>query len=217
MNASDGQGETPLFSAVRRGLIHTVAFLLSVPVCNVDARDRRGRSPLMLWRGNDDDDDSIAMAHILIAAGADVDAVDRNGDNVVFFHRCSAPTLRLLLACGANVRLRDVPFLYFDNNSLCGRDESRVLLYAAGALRELCCLEPSAHSLEIGEAKRAIAKERIDLVRQKASMICIGFHEAQLPALLMVAILDCACEPFSNCVPLHIKWRIATTVKHFKR
>lgn len=182
VNASDGQGETPLFCAVRRGLIHTVTYLVSVPGCTVDARDRRGRSPLMMWRGGDDDGvDTTAMARKLIAAGANVDAVDRNGDNVVFFHRYSPPTLRLLLACGANVCPRGIAAVgYFDIDTLRGRDESKFLLCAAGALREQCCLEPSSsYTLEIGEARRAIAKERIDLVRQKAAMICIGIHNAQ--------------------------------------
>jgi hypothetical protein len=65
--------------------------------------------------------------------------------------------------------------------------------------------------------KREIARTRIDLIRRRAADICIALHARDISAHEMMQIVEFACEPFSNCVPLHAKWAIVTTVKHFRK
>jgi hypothetical protein len=86
-------------------------------------------------------------------------------------------------------------------------NEAAALLLAAGAHRKARCdFEPTAD--EIAEARRRIARERVDLIRARAFEVCVALESLELPALLMCEILEFACAPFAACVPFHHKWNI---------
>jgi ankyrin repeat protein len=111
---------------------------------------------------------------------------------------------RSLIAAGADVDARD----------RAGASVLHCNRAAPATIRLLLACGADAGATDSSDV--AIAKERVDLIRVEATMICVALQELQLPALLSLAIVDCACAPFANCVPFHVKWRIATTVKHFK-
>jgi ankyrin repeat protein len=72
-----------------------------------------------------------------------------------------------------------------------------------------------ADALEI--ARRNIAKTQLDFVRQRAMQVCIGLQSRGLDALQLCEILQFACGPMAQFIDFHKWWKIATTVKHFKK
>ena len=66
-------------------------------------------------------------------------------------------------------------------------------------------------------ARRGIAKVRLDLVRHRASQVCIGLQSSRLGALEICEILLHACGPVAPSIAFHQWWSIATTVKHFRK
>jgi hypothetical protein len=70
---------------------------------------------------------------------------------------------------------------------------------------------------QVEVARRDIAKARIDLVRYRALEMCIGLQSLELDALQMCEILQFACGRVAPLIPFHIWWKIATTVKHFRK
>ncbi len=50
------------------------------------------------------------------------------------------------------------------------------------------------------------------MIREPAADALIGLADVDLPALLSVEILD---ELFPNSIPMHKKWDLVTTVKHW--
>ena len=52
------------------------------------------------------------------------------------------------------------------------------------------------------------------VIRPRTTDICIALQGLDLPALLTLAILDALIH---NGVPMHIKWNLITTVKHFHK
>lgn len=73
VNAADEDGETPLHSAIRRNRLAVADFLLQHGA-DTEVRNVRGRTPLLLVARETGD---IEMARLLVAAGADVNAVSR--------------------------------------------------------------------------------------------------------------------------------------------
>lgn len=69
---------------------------------------------------------------------------------------------------------------------------------------------------QVETARREIAALRFDLVRKRATAVCIGLQSLRLNALQLCEILLHACGPVARVVPFHQWWNIATTVKHFK-
>lgn len=151
---------------------------------------------------------SLPTCKLLVEYGADVSAYDMILRATVLDYVCTwAPNsavIAFLIACGA--RLSTV-------------DPLRVLPLATSAL--LAAIYPIANdaksipAADLEGARRQIARSRVDLIRQRATDICVALYSLHLSACEHVAIIEFACEPFSNCVPLHHKWRIATLVKHF--
>jgi ankyrin repeat protein len=80
------------------------------------------------------------------------------------------------------------------------------------AIREGCQL-PTAADMDV--ARRRIAKIRLDLVRQRATEVCIGLQPLNLDALQLCEIAMRACGVFGALIEFHQWWKIATTVKHF--
>ena len=64
-------------------------------------------------------------------------------------------------------------------------------------------------------------KRLLDLIlfrRLSARMleICAALQGLELPALVTCTILDCSWHRLSCLVPMHLKWKLATGVKHFR-
>jgi hypothetical protein len=72
---------------------------------------------------------------------------------------------------------------------------------------------PSAD--KIAEARRLIAKTRLDLVRHRAAEICIGLQSLALDALQLCEIVMQSFGMFGNLIAFHQWWAIAIKVKHF--
>lgn len=62
-------------------------------------------------------------------------------------------------------------------------------------------------------ACRMINRFRIELIRTRATDVCLGLASRDLPVLLSVFILHYACEPYGSCVRYGAKWALALAVK----
>jgi ankyrin repeat protein len=98
VHARDARGTTLLHSAVESGFCESVSLLLSSGA-DVEARNKHGRTPVFFARDN-------RILALLIAAKADVNAVDAKG--LTACHRtCARPRLlSQLIAAGANPLVR---------------------------------------------------------------------------------------------------------------
>jgi ankyrin repeat protein len=139
---------------------------------------------------------------LLLAAGADVTARDREGRTACVLALASAefqplmPFLHAMLAAGADLDAADPN----------GETPRQVLT------RRQIIVDPS----QVEAARREIAKTRLDFVRTRALEVCVGLQPLQLDALQMCEILLFACGPLAPVIAFHHWWKIATTVKHFK-
>jgi hypothetical protein len=163
---------------------------------------------------------SPAIARILIAQlDSDVDAGNPPALTVASLHGYTN-LMRFLVVCGAAVdkemlvRRAGGIVVRCSALNLCKSNEAAALLLAAGAQKQKgeCDFEPTAD--EIAEARRRIARERVDLIRARAFEVCVALESLELPALVMCEILEFACAPFAACVPFHHKWDIVVAVKH---
>ena len=66
-------------------------------------------------------------------------------------------------------------------------------------------------------ARGDIAKVRLDFVRHRAMQVCIGLQSLRLDGLQLCEILQFACGPLARLIRFHQWWKIATTVKHFRK
>lgn len=139
---------------------------------------------------------------LLLAAGADVHAVTRFGTTaaahvssirVAAIRDAVTTTMCALLAAGADI---DAPF----PNDQTTTPRRQLAVHIGDDA--------------IDEARRAVAKLRLDFVRYRALQVCIGLQARALDALTTCEILVHACGPIAPLVPFHTWWAIATTVKH---
>jgi len=103
-----------------------------------------------------------------------------------------------------------------------GDDGSLLVLDAtddngSSARQELARFGRRIDPAEIKVARRDIAKARIDFVRNRALQVCIGLRVLELDALQMCEILQFACGHLAHLIPFHVWWKIAITVKHFRK
>jgi ankyrin repeat protein len=61
-----------------------------------------------------------------------------------------------------------------------------------------------------------IDRFRIELIRERATTVCVATASLGLPALLSALILEYACAPYAACVRFGAKWALVTAVKHFR-
>ena len=59
------------------------------------------------------------------------------------------------------------------------------------------------------------ATTRIGLIRERATEICIGLQDLELPAFVTLQIIDAAVH--ENSIRMWAKWELITAVKHFRR
>ncbi len=58
------------------------------------------------------------------------------------------------------------------------------------------------------------ATKRIGFIRERATEICIGLQDLDLPAFVTLQIVDAAVH--ENSIRMWAKWELITTVKHFR-
>jgi ankyrin repeat protein len=100
-NALDGQGFTPLISAIRYGFVPVAAALLDHPGSDANFADRNGWTPLM-WASWGDNPDLI---NLLLKHGAKLDTTDADGLTAmaVASQNAKIKSAMTLLAAGADV------------------------------------------------------------------------------------------------------------------
>jgi hypothetical protein len=115
----------------------------------------------------------------------------------------------LLLACGADPNVDGCM-------AACSSSTQATLLFAAGAREpENARLKWRRADLSAGipAAERRLMRARLYLIRARATEICFAMQTLQLPALLTLMLIDEAC-PLASAVPMHLKWKLITAVKH---
>lgn len=60
-----------------------------------------------------------------------------------------------------------------------------------------------------------LAPRHMQLVAGRGADICMALQALELPALLMLAIVDESCA-LAPIVPMHVKWKMITTIKHWR-
>jgi hypothetical protein len=213
VNARDDEGRTPLFEATYGGCVPITKLLVSVPGIDVNARNGARMTPIMNVE-IDNGDNVLQIAKLLVAAGADIDAQRDMGDTVLFYHFSRPDVVLFLLACGVDVAPKNCRPFHEDAWPL---NESCFFARAAGCSQQMCQFDDSLYVAELANAKRALAKAQIDLIRARAAEVLIGLQPLGISAGELMEVIEFACEPFSNCVPLAVKWKLIVTVKNFLR
>ncbi len=60
----------------------------------------------------------------------------------------------------------------------------------------------------------AASVSHIGMIRERATEICIGLQDLELPAFVTLQIIDEAVH--ENSIRMWAKWELITTVKHFR-
>jgi hypothetical protein len=80
-------------------------------------------------------------------------------------------------------------------------------------------LPPDGTSAGAKECARRVneiiaATTHIGMIRERATEICIGLQDLELPAFVTLQIIDAAVH--QNSIRMWAKWELITTVKHFR-
>jgi hypothetical protein len=59
------------------------------------------------------------------------------------------------------------------------------------------------------------ATTHIGMIRERATEICIGLQDLELPAFVTLQIIDAAVH--ENSIRMWAKWELITAVKHFRK
>lgn len=71
--------------------------------------------------------------------------------------------------------------------------------------------------LDAREGRRILDRALFRLLRARMVEICTALQSLRLPALVTCEILDHSWQRLAWMVPMHLKWKLATAVKHFRR
>jgi hypothetical protein len=71
--------------------------------------------------------------------------------------------------------------------------------------------------MRIARARAHLRHEQLMLIGERAIAICTALQHLRLPALVLVTLLDASFPILAQLVPFHLKWRIATAVKHYRQ
>ncbi len=177
----------------------------------LDAVDVDGWTPLFwsLMAPNQE-----PVLRVLLGAGARLDVRSVDGDTpllraVKWGHTAS---VCCLLACGADPNLPDAR--HRTPLSVCTTPAIAALLVASGAVLPAGVESDDAFPLLVRASERLLHVERFRMIRERATEICFALQRLHLPALLTVLIIEEACDAPDAWIPMHFKWRLATTVKH---
>lgn len=210
VSAVDRHGDSPIAVAAAHGAVRCAELLCGAADVDANTANQMHATPLMLVL---DDDGSERIVLALAAAGADLDAADHRGRTAVHWHRWHR-CLPWLLACGADPNLGP-PF--FDGRAPLPLSHRRALclIHAAGAdLHLRCRLDAPAPAL-LADARRELLRTQLGLIRERATDVLVALQDLDLSAAELLEIIEFACEPFANCVPLRAKWALVVCVKHF--
>jgi ankyrin len=230
----DRLGRTPCHVASSHSDIAAVLrMLVDVVGISIDAVDDHGCPPthVAVLRANEN------VLRVLIELGADVDKRDSFAGNTALHRLCGHndqfehfdPCLTFLLAAGADPCVVNdigetpchVAARLQRYDALCAFAALQVDMDQADRSgktpRSLMGQQQWPTASHVEEARRRIVGTRLDFVRKRASEICIALQSLDLDALQLCEIMSHSCGSFANCVPFHHWWKLATTVKHFKR
>ena len=219
----DMGGRTPLHQAIWGACDSSVLdMLIGVAGLDVDARDEMGCTAAYTACTMSD---TGALAR-LVAAGANLELADNNGDTPLHCSRFDASDqiVVMLLAAGANANAKNN-----QGSTLCHMICTTSLvslpaLMAFGANLDepnnegvtprqlLKTLPPTTE--EIALARKRVHSAQRSLVRQRAFTVCSALRSLDLDALCMCEILLHSCGPVAPLVPFHVWWQFATKLKH---
>lgn len=89
---------------------------------------------------------------------------------------------------------------------------SQDIFVAAGVIANTRLIEEAT----LANARQQLHNERMHHMRYHALRLCFGLQSADVPALVLIAILD-HILPASALVPMHYKWRLLTFLKHWRQ
>jgi ankyrin repeat protein len=196
VNAANNQRATPLHTAAITRNTKAMRLLIELGA-DIDRQEVGGRSALCLVC-SDRQAMQVSCADFLLALGADVRVITNQGQTAAHLAaqlRKSAD-LHACVAAGCDLDQRDNSGV--TPRSICVRNG---------------CPLPSV--VEIDDARRRIAKIRLDFVRDRAFHVCVGLQPLNLDALQMCEILSQSCGLFASLIQFHQWWAIATKAKHF--
>src|ERR1700676_5229300 len=124
-NTKGGRGETPLMYAAVVGSLDAMKFLIAKGA-DVNARNEFGSSAL-IWSATDLDKVKLLLAH-----GANVNTASKRGRTVLFLAAMtdrSADTVHLLLAKGADRKVRDAFTKSLLNAAAAGNDTETIRMF----------------------------------------------------------------------------------------
>lgn len=205
---------TPLHIAVARSPLCVRPLLIFG--ADIHAKALHGHVPLLFASPGQSDD----AARWLLAAGAPVDCVDINGCTPLHLavngNRVS--TVRLLLDAGVDWRHanKNGQTALVRAGQL-GCEPVRQLLAAAEQLTEAeWAAVRAALQASLETERRALKRGRLDVIRARATDICLGLETLELPAFVTLTIIEEACE-WAHLPTMHQIWSLVTAVKHFQR
>lgn len=209
-------GRTPLHCAVVARSRRSLRRLLTSSSL-IDVNDAASMNNVILATAvQARDKDAVA---VLLAAGASVSGQDRDGLTPLLlacYLDCSPDMVALLLAAGSDHTVRERH--HRGSTDVARSRELRRLIevhvHHKVKSTELVLGDCFEELALLSHADRRLERERFLLRRARALFILIAMQEMHLPALLSVMIIDEAC--LWHDVSLHVKWSIATAIKHFR-
>lgn len=199
LNAQDCSGDTSVHIASAHGRVAHLRWLVEEGA-DVDTLNAQSRSALH---------EACVAGHtncveMLLAAGACASTWCNNGETA-----CHLAVRRVDAATTA------MPFVHAFaavGTDLNAPSRDGISVHEIMTQRGMVAVDDAS----VENARRRIARLRLDFVRSRALQICIGLQSMGLDALQMCEILMHACGPVAPVVAFHHWWAIATTVKHFK-
>jgi ankyrin repeat protein len=166
------------------------------------------------------------VCRFLLERGADPSVVGSQGSDVVHLAFRNSCLPLAVAACVPSMSTLswvtseyshtvDADYLAAAKLALAAADAStlRALPHpAAPQLRQFC-----DDDVQLSPLRRSVARLRLDLVRKRVLQVCVGLQDMALPAFLSLLIVQHACPTLKRCVPLHLQWKLVTTIKHFKQ
>jgi ankyrin repeat protein len=199
VNVADGDGMTLLHLVAMDRIAHALRVLIELGA-DVDRQLLRGETPLHMLCDSWEDDDPIECIDLLLAVGANVHLVDKDGQLACHIAAAAGHSASLCAFAAAGSDLDQQ-----DDDGYTSRK------YAV----DHNCALPTASRIE--SARRRIAKTRLDLVRQRAFQICLGLQPLGIDALQLCEIMMQSFGALGVLIEFHQWWKIATTVKHFRK